>query len=72
MPYIIGVHSSLMEEARRNEIGDAIVLNVDDGTIEDEYQDRLRLPSDCVSETSITLPYAFFELLLSKRLKTGF
>ena len=55
MPYIIGVHSSLMEEARRNEIGDAIVLNVDDGTIEDEHQDRLRLPSDCVSETSITL-----------------
>ena len=55
MPYIIGVHCSLMEEARRNEIGDAIVLNVDDGTIEDEHQDRLRLPSDCVSEMSIPL-----------------
>lgn len=52
MPYIIGVHSSLMAEARRNELDDAIVLNVDDGTMEDIHNDRSLLPSEAVSQVN--------------------
>lgn len=49
MPYIIGVHDSLMEEARRIELGDVVILDVDKGSVEDPHDDRSVLPSEAVS-----------------------
>ncbi|XP_056288146.1 DENN domain-containing protein 1A [Pseudoliparis swirei] len=49
MPYLIGVHSSLMEKVRAMALDDVVVLNVDTNTLETPYDDLQSLPSDVVS-----------------------
>uniref|UniRef100_A0A8C3AUY7 DENN domain containing 1A n=1 Tax=Cyclopterus lumpus TaxID=8103 RepID=A0A8C3AUY7_CYCLU len=49
MPYLIGVHSSLMEKVRGMALDDVVVLNVDTNTLETPYDDLQSLPSDVVS-----------------------
>ncbi|XP_072228521.1 DENN domain-containing protein 1A isoform X4 [Leuresthes tenuis] len=49
MPYLIGVHSSLMERVRGMALDDVVVLNVDTNTLETPYDDLQSLPNDVVS-----------------------
>ncbi|KAM8827588.1 DENN domain-containing protein 1A isoform 2-T2 [Spinachia spinachia] len=49
MPYLIGVHSSLMEKVRGMALDDVVVLNVDTNTLETPYDDLESLPNDVVS-----------------------
>nr|XP_057913150.1 DENN domain-containing protein 1A-like isoform X1 [Doryrhamphus excisus] len=49
MPYLIGVHSSLMEKVRRLAMDDVVVLNVDTNTLETPFNDLQSLPQDVVS-----------------------
>ncbi|XP_013420108.1 DENN domain-containing protein 1A isoform X2 [Lingula anatina] len=49
MPYLIGIHASLMEKARKMELGDAVVLDADKNTIETEHDDIATLPPEIVS-----------------------
>ncbi|XP_028273416.1 DENN domain-containing protein 1A isoform X2 [Parambassis ranga] len=49
MPYLIGVHSSLMEKVRTMALDDVVVLNVDTNTLETPYDDLQSLPNDVVS-----------------------
>ncbi|CAL9682550.1 unnamed protein product [Knipowitschia caucasica] len=49
MPYLIGVHSSLMEKVRVMSLDDVVVLNVDNNTLESPYEDLQSLPNDVVS-----------------------
>ncbi|KAJ8384876.1 hypothetical protein AAFF_G00196840 [Aldrovandia affinis] len=49
MPYLIGVHSSLMERVRAMSLEDVVILNVDTNTLETPYDDLQSLPNDTVS-----------------------
>ncbi|KAM9324204.1 DENN domain-containing protein 1A [Gastrophryne carolinensis] len=49
MPYLIGVHSSLMEKVKSMNIEDVVVLNVDTNTLETPFDDLQNLPSEVVS-----------------------
>ncbi|KAL3041254.1 hypothetical protein OYC64_019453 [Pagothenia borchgrevinki] len=49
MPYLIGVHSSLMEKVRGLALDDVVILNVDTNTLETPYDDLQSLPNDVVS-----------------------
>ncbi|XP_035248293.1 DENN domain-containing protein 1A-like isoform X1 [Anguilla anguilla] len=49
MPYLIGVHSSLMEKVRGMMLEDVVILNVDTNTLETPYDDLQCLPNDTVS-----------------------
>ncbi|XP_037609305.1 DENN domain-containing protein 1A isoform X1 [Sebastes umbrosus] len=49
MPYLIGVHSSLMEKVRGMALDDVVVLNVDTNTLETPFDDLQTLPNDVVS-----------------------
>ena len=50
MPYIIGVHSSIMQKLKVSELGDVVVLDADANTVHSEYDDLASLPSDVVSD----------------------
>nr|XP_056720616.1 DENN domain-containing protein 1C [Euleptes europaea] len=49
MPYLIGVHTSLMERVRSKALDDVVILNIDSNTFESPFQDLENLPSDVVS-----------------------
>ncbi|XP_053154560.1 DENN domain-containing protein 1C isoform X1 [Hemicordylus capensis] len=49
MPYLIGVHSSLMERVRSKALEDVVILNIDNNTLESPFQDLENLPPDVVS-----------------------
>ncbi|XP_072569982.1 DENN domain-containing protein 1A isoform X2 [Paramormyrops kingsleyae] len=49
MPYLIGVHSSLMEKLKGVALEDVVILNVDTNTLETPFDDLQSLPSDVVS-----------------------
>ncbi|KAK3555885.1 hypothetical protein QTP86_029805 [Hemibagrus guttatus] len=49
MPYLIGVHSSLMERVRVMALDDVVILNVDTNTLETPFDDLQNLPNDVVS-----------------------
>ncbi|XP_044299372.1 DENN domain-containing protein 1C [Varanus komodoensis] len=49
MPYLIGVHTSLMERVRSKALEDVVILNIDSNTVESPFQDLESLPSDIVS-----------------------
>ncbi|XP_059533542.1 DENN domain-containing protein 1B isoform X5 [Myotis daubentonii] len=46
MPYLIGVHSSLIERVRNRSLEDVVMLNVDTNTLESPFHDLDNLPSD--------------------------
>lgn len=43
-PYIIGVHTSLFQQINRNELDDAIIVNIDERKLETEYNDLQSFP----------------------------
>ncbi|XP_014387838.1 PREDICTED: DENN domain-containing protein 1B [Myotis brandtii] len=49
MPYLIGVHSSLIERVKNKSLEDVVMLNVDTNTLESPFHDLDNLPSDVVS-----------------------
>uniref|UniRef100_A0A8C5Q534 UDENN domain-containing protein n=1 Tax=Leptobrachium leishanense TaxID=445787 RepID=A0A8C5Q534_9ANUR len=49
MPYLIGIHSSLMEKVKMMNLEDVIILNVDTNTLETPFDDLQNLPSEVVS-----------------------
>ncbi|XP_070176401.1 DENN domain-containing protein 1B-like isoform X3 [Littorina saxatilis] len=51
MPYLIGVHTSLMEKIERNrmEIGDAVIVDADKNEVRSQYDDLEALPEDVSS-----------------------
>ncbi|XP_073887819.1 DENN domain-containing protein 1B isoform X9 [Macaca fascicularis] len=49
MPYLIGIHSSLIERAKNKSLEDVVMLNVDTNTLESPFSDLNNLPSDVVS-----------------------
>ncbi|KAF7703626.1 DENN domain-containing protein 1B isoform X1 [Silurus meridionalis] len=49
MPYLIGVHLSLLERVKSRSLEDVIILNVDTNTLESPADDLHNLPSDVVS-----------------------
>ncbi|XP_061460501.1 DENN domain-containing protein 1A isoform X3 [Rhineura floridana] len=49
MPYLIGIHSSLMEKVRNMALEDVVILNVDTNTLETPFDDLQSLPNDVVS-----------------------
>ncbi|XP_038235140.1 DENN domain-containing protein 1C isoform X2 [Dermochelys coriacea] len=55
MPYLIGVHSSLMERVRDKALEDVVILNIDTNTLESPFQDLENLPGDVVSLLKLQL-----------------
>uniref|UniRef100_A0A674JU41 UDENN domain-containing protein n=1 Tax=Terrapene triunguis TaxID=2587831 RepID=A0A674JU41_9SAUR len=55
MPYLIGVHSSLMERVRDKALEDVVIINIDTNTLESPFQDLENLPSDVVSLLKLQL-----------------
>ncbi|XP_055649691.1 DENN domain-containing protein 1A isoform X1 [Falco peregrinus] len=49
MPYLIGIHLSLMEKVRNMALEDVVILNVDTNTLETPFDDLQNLPNDVVS-----------------------
>uniref|UniRef100_A0A8D0C2K1 DENN domain containing 1A n=1 Tax=Salvator merianae TaxID=96440 RepID=A0A8D0C2K1_SALMN len=49
MPYLIGIHLSLMEKVRPMALEDVVILNVDTNTLETPFDDLQSLPNDVVS-----------------------
>lgn len=48
MPYLVGVHLSLLERVRNHSLEDVIILNVDTNALESPYDDLHHLPGDVV------------------------
>ncbi|XP_006892647.1 PREDICTED: DENN domain-containing protein 1A [Elephantulus edwardii] len=46
MPYLIGIHLSLMEKVRNMALDDVVILNVDTNTLETPFDDLQSLPND--------------------------
>ncbi|XP_054836326.1 DENN domain-containing protein 1B isoform X2 [Eublepharis macularius] len=49
MPYLIGVHFSLIERVKSKSLEDVVMLNVDTNTLETPFSDLSNLPSEVVS-----------------------
>ncbi|CAL8280466.1 unnamed protein product [Gadus morhua 'NCC'] len=49
MPYLIGVHTSLMEKVRGMALDDVVILNVDTNTLETPFDDLQSLPYDVIA-----------------------
>uniref|UniRef100_A0A8D1XML4 DENN domain containing 1B n=2 Tax=Sus scrofa TaxID=9823 RepID=A0A8D1XML4_PIG len=49
MPYLIGIHSSLIDRVKNKSLEDVVLLNVDTNTLESPFNDLNSLPSDVVS-----------------------
>uniref|UniRef100_A0A8C2YQM6 DENN domain containing 1B n=1 Tax=Chinchilla lanigera TaxID=34839 RepID=A0A8C2YQM6_CHILA len=49
MPYLIGIHSSLLERVKNKSLEDVVMLNVDTNTLESPFNDLSSLPIDVVS-----------------------
>ncbi|XP_054276852.1 DENN domain-containing protein 1A-like isoform X2 [Macrosteles quadrilineatus] len=48
MPYLIGVSSTLISKVRRNDMGEVVILDADNNTVETPFQDLESLPPDVV------------------------
>ncbi|KAG2470713.1 DEN1B protein, partial [Polypterus senegalus] len=55
MPYLIGVHSSLIEKVRSKALDDVVIINIDTNTLESPFQDRSKLPMDIMSQLKMRL-----------------
>lgn len=55
MPYLIGVHSSLIERVRSRALDDVVILNVDTNTMESPHEDLKKLPTDVVTALKVRL-----------------
>ncbi|XP_023992398.2 LOW QUALITY PROTEIN: DENN domain-containing protein 1B-like [Salvelinus sp. IW2-2015] len=52
MPYLVGVHLSLLERVRSRSLEDVVILNIDTNTLESPQNDLQNLPSDVYHATS--------------------
>ena len=48
MPFLIGVPQPLFERIKMSELGDAVILNIDDKTFESPFNDVENLPSEII------------------------
>ncbi|XP_060716469.1 DENN domain-containing protein 1B [Tachysurus vachellii] len=55
MPYLIGVHYSLIERVRSRALEDVVILYVDTNTMESPHDDLKKLPSDVVTSLKVRL-----------------
>ena len=56
MPFLMGVHSSMMEQVRRMPINDVVILDVDQNELETPYtEDLLQIPPHVTSQLKHTL-----------------
>ncbi|XP_041064042.1 DENN domain-containing protein 1B isoform X2 [Carcharodon carcharias] len=55
MPYLVGVHLSLMEKVKNKALDDVIILNVDTNTLETPFDDLHNLPSEVVASLKYKL-----------------
>ncbi|XP_041091766.1 DENN domain-containing protein 1B [Polyodon spathula] len=55
MPYLIGVHSSLMERVKSRALEDVVILNIDTNTLESPFEDLEKLPAEVVSHLKMRL-----------------
>ncbi|ELW57881.1 DENN domain-containing protein 1B [Tupaia chinensis] len=53
MPYLIGIHSSLIERVKNKSLEDVVMLNVDTNTLESPFNDLSNLPSDVNEKETI-------------------
>ncbi|XP_060604948.1 DENN domain-containing protein 1B-like isoform X2 [Ruditapes philippinarum] len=49
MPFVIGVHTTLMEKVQTAELGDAVIIDADKNTVSTEYDDVHNLPDEMKS-----------------------
>ncbi|KAG8042296.1 hypothetical protein G9C98_004930 [Cotesia typhae] len=49
MPFLIGVPTSIFERVPRNDLGDVVILDADNNTIESPFQDLESLPQDVLN-----------------------
>lgn len=49
MPYIIGVHSSIMEKAKKLDLSGVVIVDTDNNTVTQEYDDVSALPDEMLS-----------------------
>uniref|UniRef100_A0A4W3K6K5 DENN domain containing 1B n=1 Tax=Callorhinchus milii TaxID=7868 RepID=A0A4W3K6K5_CALMI len=49
MPYVVGVHLSLMDKVKNKALEDVIILNVDTNTLETPFDDLHSLPNEVIS-----------------------
>ncbi|CAF3083172.1 unnamed protein product [Rotaria socialis] len=47
-PYIIGMHSSIYSKMNKNDLGDVIIVNIDDRTIRSQYDDLSLFPKHLI------------------------
>lgn len=47
-PYIIGIHSSIYSRMNKNELGDVVIVNIDNRTIQSPYNDLSRFPKHLI------------------------
>ncbi|XP_059848272.1 DENN domain-containing protein 1B-like isoform X2 [Hypanus sabinus] len=55
MPYLIGIHSSLMERVRSKALDDVVILNVDTNSLDSPFNDLEKLPPDVMSVLKMKL-----------------
>ncbi|XP_071097530.1 DENN domain-containing protein 1B-like isoform X1 [Haliotis cracherodii] len=49
MPYVIGVHTTLMGKLRPSELGDAVIVDADKNTVQTEHSDLEDLPEEVLA-----------------------
>lgn len=49
-PYIIGIHSSIYSKMNTNELGDAVIVNIDNRVIESPYDDLNIFPKNIIRQ----------------------
>ncbi|KAJ8686682.1 hypothetical protein QAD02_022476 [Eretmocerus hayati] len=49
MPFLIGVPLPILQKVRQSDLGEVVILNADDNTIESPFQDLESLPQDVVT-----------------------
>ncbi len=46
MPYLIGVPYTIFQRVRKDELGDAVIINADSGTVFSPFPDVYELPEE--------------------------
>jgi len=49
-PYIIGIHSSIYSKLNKNELGDVVIVNIDERTIQSPYDDLNLFPKHLIRQ----------------------
>ncbi len=49
-PFIIGIHSSIYSRMNKHELDDAIIVNIDDRTMQSQYDDLNLFPKNLIRQ----------------------